>query len=457
MSEDAEANAPDLPADFWERPDIRAPLLNQHFGHFLRAYRSAQDPKVKQADLAAWLGVTQGQLSRLERSPSAITDLAKLERWANALRIPADLLWFSTQTEHATLTSHPGYSPENTGPSSVGVPRRDLFKTAGAIAVSAASAGLLANAPWQRLIDSVENDRPVDMATVQLMKDRTADFHENEHTVPARQLLDDLQRHRSIVSALLDNARTSEIRSELARALGETEVLVGWLHFDLGNANEAVQSWRKTLKIAKASDDGPLAACALSYWSYLASSRNDTIPAIRLLQQAESYVPGTTAPATRAWVAGREAEELSRLGNETEAMRALERAFTAFDFAQPRTERLWTTFFTASRLGSLTVSTYMGLQHRDAPAIADSLLASLPPTVRKQRALALTDLTTLCVRANDYDRAQALVDGAIDSTIRTESSLSRQRLLTLSSKLATAKVSSPENAIRDKIRSGLHR
>lgn len=168
-------------------------------------------------------------------------------------------------------------------------------------------------------------------------------------------------------------------------------------------------------------------------------------------------MPGTTAPATRAWVAGREAEELSRLGNETEAMRALERAFTAFDFAQPRTERLWTTFFTASRLGSLTVSTYMGLQHRDAPAIADSLLASLPPTVRKQRALALTDLTTLCIRANDYDRAQALVDGAIDSTIRTESSLSRQRLLTLSSKLATGKVSSPENSIRDRIRSGLHR
>ncbi|WP_432847242.1 helix-turn-helix domain-containing protein [Amycolatopsis sp. CA-161197] len=457
MSDDVTAVAPDLPADFWEQSDIRSPLLSQHFGRFLRAYRSAQSPKVKQADLAAWLGITQGQLSKLERSPAAIHDLVKLQKWAEALRVPADLLWFSGPQEGpARLTASVGPA-EGAAQELSDVPRRDLLKSAGALAVSAASAGLLANAPWQRLMDSVEKDRPVDMATVQLMQDRTADFHDNEHTAPARQLLEGLLRHRAVISALLANARTDAARNELVRTFGETEALVGWLHFDLGNSSEAVQSWRKTLKIAKDSGDGPLAACALSYWSYLASSRNDTIPAIRLLQQAESYVPGNTAPATRSWVAAREAEELSRLGNETEAMRALERAFTAFDFAHPRTERHWTTFFTANRLGSLTVSTYMGLRHKDAPAIADSLLASLPPTVRKQRALALADLTTLCVRANDYERARSLVDGAIDSTIRTESSLSRQRLLTLSSELASADVGSPGNYIRESIRSGLRR
>ncbi|WP_146060371.1 hypothetical protein [Amycolatopsis sp. CA-128772] len=80
------------------------------------------------------------------------------------------------------------------------MPRRDLLKSAGVLAVSAASAGLLANAPWQRLMDSVENDRPVDMATIQLTQDRTADFHDNEHTVPARQLLDGLLRHRAVIS-----------------------------------------------------------------------------------------------------------------------------------------------------------------------------------------------------------------------------------------------------------------
>lgn len=69
LSDDVTAVAPDLPADFWEQAEIRSPLLSQHFGRFLRAYRSAQSPKVKQADLAAWLGITQGQLSKLERSP----------------------------------------------------------------------------------------------------------------------------------------------------------------------------------------------------------------------------------------------------------------------------------------------------------------------------------------------------------------------------------------------------
>lgn len=78
----------------------------------------------------------------------------------------------------------------------------------------------------------------------------------------------------------------------------------------------------------------------------------------------------------------------------------------------------------------------------------------LPMTLASRRSsyLASTDPTALRIRANDYDRAQAPVDGAIDSTIRTESSLSLQRLLALSSKPTAAKVSSP--VIRSAIRSG---
>ncbi len=160
-------------------------------------------------------------------------------------------------------------------------------------------------------------------------------------------------------------------------------------------------TWRTTLKIAQETGDRTLAARALGNWSYVASSRNDIAPAVRLLSQAEQYVPGNSAPTTRSWIAARAAEELSRLGEDTAALRAFERAFTAFDFARPRTERAWTGFFTANRLASLTVSTYSTLNHPDATAAADFLLASLSPIHNIARAIALADLTTLAARTQD--------------------------------------------------------
>jgi hypothetical protein len=233
--------------------------------------------------------------------------------------------------------------------------------------------------------------------------------------------------------------------------------LAGWLLFDLGRGNDAADAWRSALRVAKETGDGPLAACALTYWSYLAASRNDTAPAVRLLQQAKEYVPGSSAPATRSWISAREAEELARMGDETGSLRTVERALTAFDFARPRSERPWTVFFSASRLGSMTVSAYTILRHRDANAAADSLLTSLPPTHNKVRAIVLSDLTVNAVQTNDYDRATALASDAIEAASQTETSLAKQRLLALAATLQSTNNGDPANVLRDQIMATLRR
>lgn len=453
--------APVPSADFWEQPEIRSVLLSRNFGRFLRTYRTVQSPQIKQAQLAQWLGITQGQLSRIERSSTPIHDLHKLDAWARVLHVPSDRLWFSpspasssstdaTASNRATVVEE---SPHNEGSD---VRRRDLLKVAGATA-AAAGTSLLSDTPWQRLIDSVDKGRPVDTATVQLMQDRTADLFHTEETVPARQLLESIAQHRNTLRTLLSNARIEPIRNDLAIAIGETDVLTGWLLFDLGRGNDAANAWRSTLKIAKETGDGALAACALGYWSYLATSRNDTAPAVRLLQQAREYVPASSAPATRSWLSAREAEELARLGDETGALRAVERALTAFDFAHPRSERPWTAFFGASRLGSMTVSAYTTLRHRDATAAADSLLTSLSPMENKVRAIVLSDLTISAAQTNDYDRATELVSDAIELTTRTETSLARQRLLALAAGIPSTTNGDPTGALRDQIMSTLRR
>ncbi|MGH3833102.1 MAG: hypothetical protein ACRDRS_22160 [Pseudonocardiaceae bacterium] len=407
------------------------------------------------------MGITQGQLSRIERALTPVRDLTKLDQWARVLHITGHLLWFEVSSDPSeaplclTLETTLEEAGQDRGEKGDGVRRRDLITAAGVNAV--AGSGLLADAPWQRLRDSLDKARPVEAATVQLMQDRTADFFETEYTVPARNVLDLLTTHRATLITLVGNARTDATRDPLTVMIGETQALIGWLNFDLGRVREVADAWRATLKVAKDTGDRALAACALGYWSYLPGSRNDVEPAVRLLQQAEEYVPGSCAPATRSWIAARAAEELSRLGDETAALRALERAFTAFDFARPRTERVWTGFFTANRLGGLTVSTYMALNHRDTTTPAESLLASLSPTENKIRAITLADLTTVAVRTKDFDRANSFVDEAINITIRTEASIAKQRLLTLASSLTTSSNQGATGALRDQIMSSLRR
>jgi hypothetical protein len=104
---DAPDMAPVLPAEFWEQPQIRSALLSRHFGCFLRTYRTSQSPHVKQTQLARWLGITQGRLSRIERAATPIGDLSKLDTWAQRLHIPPDQLWFSTSASAARNTNAP--------------------------------------------------------------------------------------------------------------------------------------------------------------------------------------------------------------------------------------------------------------------------------------------------------------------------------------------------------------
>ncbi|MDQ3763147.1 MAG: helix-turn-helix domain-containing protein [Actinomycetota bacterium] len=411
-----------------------------------------------QAQLARWLGITQGQLSRIERSSTPIHDLGKLDKWACTLHVPADQLWFQASSccsEHRQAKPDRASVEKSESSEGSDVRRRSLFKATGVAA--SAGAGLLSKTPWQRLIDSVNAGRPVDAATAQLIRDRTVDLFYADETVPSRELLESTIQHRDTIDVLLENSRDESVRNCLVATRGETDALAGWLLFDLGRANEAVNAWRSALKAAKDTGDGPLAACVLSYWSYLAASRNDTAPAVRLLQQAGEYVPGSSAPATRSWISAREAEELARLGDETGALRAVERALTAFDFARPRSERPWTVFFSPSRLGSMTVSTYTTLHHRDTTAAADALLASLPPINNKVRAIVLSDLTVNAAQMKDYDRAAALVPGAIELTIHTETSMAKQRLLALAYSLHSMDSPHPANLLREQIISTLRR
>lgn len=66
------------PAEFWERPGLREAFAARHFGRVLYAYRYEHRPVLTQARIGRLLGLSQAQVSRLEREDQPASDLNKL-------------------------------------------------------------------------------------------------------------------------------------------------------------------------------------------------------------------------------------------------------------------------------------------------------------------------------------------------------------------------------------------
>jgi transcriptional regulator with XRE-family HTH domain len=103
-------------------------------GRVIRAWRThphhGRRP-VCQDRVAAWVGITQAQLSRIENGPP-LAHLDRLIQWARVLRIPADRLWF------AMLDKSPGSTEEGDT-----VKRRTFL-------VSASMTGVVCGLPFQQ-------------------------------------------------------------------------------------------------------------------------------------------------------------------------------------------------------------------------------------------------------------------------------------------------------------------
>jgi transcriptional regulator with XRE-family HTH domain len=86
---------PVVPRDFWNTTQMQHALATRHIGRVIYVYRTHpwHGRQLSQDAVGGWLNLTQPQLSRIE-SGRAIEDLGRLIRYARALGIPRELLWF---------------------------------------------------------------------------------------------------------------------------------------------------------------------------------------------------------------------------------------------------------------------------------------------------------------------------------------------------------------------------
>jgi hypothetical protein len=290
----AAVSAPVVPAGFWETEQIRDALAAWHFGRLLHAYRlhpfHGQRP-LAQETVASWLGLTQAQLSRIETGPP-IRDLDKLIRWAEALHVPAHLLWYDLPGQRRKVASPALVPPVALAPSHGG------YLSPASLGASPGGASDLATMQAFRAADRQVGGGHM-YATV---------MHYLQHEVGPR---------------LFGGVNREAGTSVFCAAAALTE-MAGWMAHDAGRDELAEQHFVRALNLVKVGGDSELSAHILASLSHLAHHLNKPADAIQLAQRGQTKArQGLRNPALEGRLYAMEARGLAALGRAADCARVL--------------------------------------------------------------------------------------------------------------------------------------
>jgi transcriptional regulator with XRE-family HTH domain len=277
--------------------------------------------------------------------------------------------------------------------------------------------------PWERLDRALNRPGQVDVATVEHLERVTQALERLEPTaVSSRALLGPATGHLEAITTLLQAAVPCQLQARLCSLAGEAAALVGWLRWNLDDAEGASQYFRSGLRAAREADDRALGAYlvgAIACRLPLSADPRSTLRELRA--RTHGFSQDDASPATRAWLAAKEADAWAQLRQESECMRALDRAAALVDGlghgdreCRPRFTVVDRNWLAGERGASLCK-----LGRVDAAeAILRQVLASLGPTSERDRLWLLTALAGAYVELGEPEEACRLAGSALTGARR---------------------------------------
>ncbi|MFC1406134.1 MULTISPECIES: helix-turn-helix domain-containing protein [Streptacidiphilus] len=323
------ARAPQVPEAFWRTNHMRDALDSWHMGAVFRAYRGHlyHGRPITQEALACWLDLTQAQLSRIEKG-DAPQELTKLTKWAQALGIPGDVLWFKLPDQRRPArpqsgnvvpaqrvsTHPPAAQPEasSDGWSHMTDMERRAFLARSLAAVALPTVGL---EDLSHLVAALDNSRRyldadvVDHFRAQITACGTTDGTQGpKETLPVV---------LGILGAIESHARQvkPQVRRDLLRVGAQAAEFAGWLYRDVGVPSMAAY-WRdRATEWAQEASDFVMQGYVLLKKSQSAWDDRDGLRMLTLAQAAQEG-PWQLPVKVRAEAAQQEARGHAMTGGD---------------------------------------------------------------------------------------------------------------------------------------------
>jgi hypothetical protein len=356
--------------EFFETDDFRAAFADRHIGRVFRAYR--HHPRylrilgkpLNQELLGRWLGLNQGQVSRLEKAPKA-PDLTieTFQNYALILHLPQHFLWFDLPGQSRLTQSQPSRSPDNliipTSANDILVATTRVFEP-------------------DQLAQLRERPRDVNQDALRSLAHVLHESRRLEDRIGAAPLLEPMRGHLTLVEGLVVDSR-GPLRQKVVDLGSQYAQFAAWVHAAVGNATVARQYYDRATEWALEADDPNMVSTALSMKGHLAYRLRQLAPMLGLSQAAQRDKRLT--PGIRALAAQQEARALALSGEidpcERKLNEAMELAIRASE--HPEDEPPWVYFYSPEyfTMQRGRAYLYLGL-HEKAADLLEAGLASMP-------------------------------------------------------------------------------
>jgi len=239
-------------------------------------------------------------------------------------------------------------------------------------------------------------------------------------------LLTPVAAHVRMATAALGRENTAPERRRLLRNLATVATLAGRLAYeDLGDALSGRAYYSVAADSAREAGDHQAAATALGYTAQLAHAEGMTVAALNHLTAALAHAEH--APTVAPWLASIQATIYADSGEHTAATDALHRAEPTT--SHPATQPPSLADHGPAHLVAATGHVHLqASRHTAARAALTAALDQLPPTARRARVLALTDLALAELYAGDLPNACRHAITAADLLHRTPYATGTTRL-----------------------------
>lgn len=324
---------PILPRAFWQTDQMRDALATWHMGRVILAYRTHpfHGRPLPQELVANWLGLTQAQLSRIENG-QAPEQLSKLIRWADALGIPAEQLWFKL--------------PVDSGATLDQVNRQEFVRAALGVTVAAVT-----HQPLLELLGRIEPTpipATVGMTEVEEVRTAAREFNSWDHTYGGGLVREAVSAQLRYAVKLLSARCAERHRAELHSAVGFLGHTAGFMAFDAYAHADARSMFQLGLTCAEEVGDWHLRGKILSSMARQAIWCGNPDDGLTFIELAMVRADRLTA-TERAMLHSARARALAKLHRTEEAARAVGQADDEFAQASPSNDPPWMAYYDAAQ------------------------------------------------------------------------------------------------------------
>lgn len=267
--------------------------------------------------------------------------------------------------------------------------------------------------PWERLSKVLTKPASIDDATLSHLETIIGCYWYLFYKGASHTLLTGVVGYFHSIISLLHSSHPTSVYKRLCTIATETALLAGRISLDIGNS-DAVRGYNQAaFEAVRETGNDALHAVVLGRMTSLPTQNNQPQKVLPLFQEANRLASQSATATSCAWLAANEAEAWANLHEESNCLKALERAATTAIHVRTEDDPYWTNFDRPLMLGFQGICLIRLHQPEAARSALQEGLTLMNTSFARQRSILLIDTAMSYTQQCEIEEACILATQAL--------------------------------------------